>query len=73
MGHAIHTEGDPRAARLYDLAEECGCRGAYLDALEDLAAAAARRGKALPVNVTGAISAILLSWTCPGGYTAVSR
>ena len=37
IGHAIHTEGDPRAARLYALAEEYGRRSEHLDALEELA------------------------------------
>jgi citrate synthase len=77
MGHAIHTEGDPRAARLYELAGECGYRGEHLAALEALAAAASRNGKQLPLNVTGAVAAILLElgvpWRLHRGFALVSR
>jgi citrate synthase len=77
IGHAIHTEGDPRTPRLYALAEECGYRGAHLAALEELAGAAASRGKNLPINVTGAVAAILLElgvpWQLHRGFALISR
>jgi citrate synthase len=77
IGHAIHTEGDPRAARLYALAEECGRRSEHLDALEELAALASPPGKQLPVNVTGAVAAILLElgvpWQLHRGFALISR
>jgi citrate synthase len=78
IGHSIHTEGDPRATRLYALADQYGRRGAHLDALELLAAAAARASKrTLPINATGAISAILLElgvpWRLHRGFALISR
>jgi citrate synthase len=77
IGHAIHTEGDPRAARLYALAQECGRHGSHLDALTELADLAAPPGKLLPVNVTGAVAAILLElgvpWPLHRGFALISR
>jgi citrate synthase len=78
IGHAIHTEGDPRGARLYAIAAESGHRGRHLDNLETLAeTAAARSGKRLPINVTGAVSAILLElgvpWQLHKGFALISR
>jgi citrate synthase len=77
IGHAIHTEGDPRAVRLYELAEECEHRGEYLESLEQLASAAGRENKRLPINVTGAVAAILLElgipWQLHRGFALISR
>lgn len=78
IGHSIHTDGDPRAARLYEVAEACGRRGGHLDALDDVAAAAEEvTGRFLPVNATGAIAAILLElgvpWQLHRGFALISR
>ncbi len=78
LGHAIHTEGDPRTARLLDLAAAHGRRGRYVAALECLAAEAeAAVGKRLPINATGAIAAVLLELGVPSdvhrGFALVSR
>jgi citrate synthase len=77
IGHAIHTEGDPRAIRLYELAEECGYRGEYLESLEQLTSAAGGETKRLPINVTGAVAAILLElgipWRMHRGFALISR
>jgi citrate synthase len=78
IGHSIHTDGDPRATRLYELAEQCGRRGVHLETLTVLADAAARAsGKTLPINATGAISAILLElgipWQLHRGFALISR
>jgi citrate synthase len=76
LGHAIHTEGDPRASRLLDIAAENGVAGAHVDALHALAQAAARR-RPLPVNVTGAVAAVLLElgipWQLHRGFSLISR
>ena len=59
-GHRIHT-ADPRSARLLALAEELGLRGPGIDAAEAIGASIERKlGKALPLNVDGAIAACLL-------------
>jgi len=77
VGHAIHTEGDPRAARLYELATECGRRGRHLEVLERLVEIVAERGRRLPINVTGAIAAILLElgvpWRLHRGFALIAR
>jgi citrate synthase len=59
FGHRIHTD-DPRSKRLFSLARELGLAGRHLTiaaALED--ALAASSGKRLPLNVDGAIAAVL--------------
>ena len=59
-GHRVHT-ADPRAARLLELADELGQRGPGIEASEALGRAIERSlGRALPLNVDGAIGACLL-------------
>ncbi len=60
LGHRLHS-ADPRTARLFALAEEAGVSAQGVQALQGLAAAFARQsGRELPVNVDGAIAAILV-------------
>ncbi len=60
FGHRIHT-ADPRTARLLELAKTAGVTGEAVGMLHWLEAAlAAQMGRRLPVNVDGAIAAILL-------------
>jgi citrate synthase len=78
IGHAIHTEGDPRSARLYEVAEACGRRGVHLGHLEDVSRIASEvAGRPLPINATGAIAAILLElgvpWQLHRGFALISR
>lgn len=59
IGHRTHAEGDPRAERLFAIAHQTGSYGRHCALLERIASVAgARHGRALPVNVTGAIAAI---------------
>ena len=58
FGHRIHS-ADPRTARLFDLAEAAGACGRHVAAAWAVEATFAARGKALPINVDGAIGAIL--------------
>lgn len=78
LGHVIHTEGDPRAARLFVLAEQQGLRGKHVEALQALVEAARiATGRALPINVTGAVSSILLElgipWQLHRGFALIGR
>jgi citrate synthase len=57
-GHRIHT-ADPRTARLFDLAEDAGVAGRYCAAARAVEQVFRERGKPLPINVDGAIGAIL--------------
>lgn len=58
FGHRIHT-ADPRTARLLELARAAGVFGGHCAAAEAIEAVFTERGKTLPINVDGAIGAIL--------------
>ena len=58
FGHRIHTN-DPRTGRLFELAEQAGVGGPHLKAARAVERAFAGSGKTLPINVDGAIAAIL--------------
>lgn len=61
FGHRIHTK-DPRTARLFELAAEAGlsCEGyTHIAAAHAVERAFAMIGRPLPINVDGAIGAIL--------------
>ncbi|WP_439671528.1 citrate synthase [Cupriavidus necator] len=67
FGHPTHKQGDPRAHRLLAFARELGIAGDHVAALEAVAAAVPEHySKALPLNVSGAIPAVLLD----AGYPA---
>ena len=60
FGHRQHKQKDPRLARLFALAEEAGVSGRYLEAAQALEQALKRAtGKDLPINIDGAMAAIL--------------
>jgi len=58
FGHRYHSN-DPRTARLFALAKEAGVEGLYLDAAHAIERRFAVSGKRLPMNVDGALGAIL--------------
>jgi len=58
FGHRIHT-ADPRTARVFELAAEAGVDGLFIRAAKAVERVFAGRGKALPINVDGAIASIL--------------
>ncbi len=59
IGHSTHTEGDPRAEKLFEIAQETKVYGRYCQLLRKIGKTAEeRRKRRLPVNVTGAIAAI---------------
>lgn len=59
LGHRSHDE-DPRATVLVALAREVGLAGDGVAAIEALRAEASRRIRPLPINVDGALAAVLL-------------
>jgi citrate synthase len=60
FGHRQHKRKDPRLDRLFGLAEEAKVPGNFLQAAHALEAALKRStGKDLPINIDGAIAAIL--------------
>ena len=58
FGHRVHT-ADPRTARLFSLAEEAGAAGEHVAMARVVERAFQSQGKSLPINVDGAIGAIL--------------
>src|SRR6266550_4119834 len=58
FGHRYHTK-DPRTARLFELAREAGVDGQHMKAARAVEKSFADAKKALPINVDGAIGAIL--------------
>lgn len=61
FGHPQHSGGDPRAARLLELAAERGVEGDHISMLRAVEQAIpAVLGRSLPINVSGAIPAVML-------------
>ena len=61
FGHPQHAGGDPRADLLLRLAAEQGSEGAHIAKLREIEAALpAVLGRSLPINVNGAIPAVML-------------
>ena len=58
FGHRVHNK-DPRTARLFELAREAGVDGVHMQAARAVEKAFAEAKKSLPINVDGAIGAIL--------------
>jgi citrate synthase len=76
-GHRVHTN-DPRAQRLFALAEELGLAGPYVAMARALRAAMLESlGRDLPLNVDGAIATVLCEMGFPpelgNGLFAISR
>lgn len=61
LGHPQHSGGDPRADRLLEISDELGVSGRYVGALRVLAKhAPGIIQRPLPINVSGAIPALML-------------
>lgn len=61
LGHPQHSAGDPRANKLISLADELGVSGRYVETLRILAEhAPGIMNRPLPINVSGAIPAVIL-------------
>ncbi len=61
FGHPQHSSGDPRANVLLELAKERNLDGPYICMLHTVASVLPEAlGRALPININGAIPAILL-------------
>jgi len=65
FGHRYHTK-DPRTARLFELAGEYGLAGRYVEMARAIEAALEKQaGRVLPINVDGAIAALLCELEFP--------
>jgi succinyl-CoA synthetase alpha subunit len=58
FGHRLHTK-DPRTARLFELARDAGVDGVHMQAARAVEKSFGDAKKSLPINVDGAIGAIL--------------
>lgn len=78
LGHPVHKPIDPRTPVLFAIAERNGFRGRYVALLEAICAEAERTmQRALPINATGAIGAVLCElgfpWRICRGIVVISR
>ncbi len=78
FGHPLHKPADPRTIKLIELADRVGVHGDYVDMLLTLSREVdAAAGKAIPLNATGALAALLLEIGFPAdamrGLAVVSR
>ncbi len=78
FGHPIHTNGDPRVARIDAVAREAGAKGEYIDAMYLLGDAIKKAsGKNIVINVNAAIGAVLLEADIPPsiarGFNLIAR
>jgi citrate synthase len=70
LGHPIHRTTDPRTARLYEIARECGLVGPHLRLLEHVAEShRSATGRSLPINGAGAAGAVLVDMGFPPELT----
>jgi citrate synthase len=61
FGHSQHKDGDPRAIRLLELARERKTAGVYVTLIEEIETLVPQIwGRKLPLNVSGAIPAVML-------------
>ena len=78
IGHPIHKPVDPRTPRLFEIAKENGFAGRYVELIQLVQKEAERAsGKVLPLNVTGAMGAILceldVDWRLARGIAVIGR
>lgn len=64
LGHRIHT-ADPRTSKLFSLAEEHGVAGKGIAMIRAFEKALGAEGKGLPINVDGALAALLIDLAMP--------
>jgi citrate synthase len=77
FGHRLHNV-DPRTAKLFDIAARHGYSGKHIELCKALdQALAAKLGKPLPINVDGAIAAVIsdmgFDWRLGKGFFIISR
>jgi citrate synthase len=64
FGHRVHTT-DPRVSVLFNMAKEAGVAGAGIETVLALDAALAAKSMRLPINIDGALAAILFDLGFP--------
>jgi citrate synthase len=59
LGHRVHTKKDPRVEVLFSMSREHGVTGKGIAFMQSLEAAAGEKIKQLPINIDGALAAVL--------------
>ncbi len=77
FGHRLHNV-DPRTGKLFEIAARHGYSGRHIELCKAVEQAlAAKTGKALPINVDGAIAAVIsdmgFDWRLGKGFFIISR
>ncbi len=77
FGHRLHNV-DPRASKLFEIAERHGYRGKHIDLCQAIEKALADKlGRRLPINVNGAVAAVIsdmgFDWRLGKGFFIISR
>lgn len=77
FGHRLHNV-DPRTAKLFEIAERHGYSGKHIELCKAMETALANKlGKKLPINVDGAIAAVIsdmgFDWRLGKGFFIISR
>lgn len=77
LGHRLHTV-DPRTGKLFEIAARHGYSGKHIELCKALEKALANKlGKQLPINVDGAIAAVVsdmgFDWRLGKGFFIISR
>lgn len=76
FGHRIHT-ADPRTKRLFQAAQNAGITGNYIQAAQAVERAFETNGRKLPINVDGAMGAVLAELGFPfevmNGFFMIAR
>jgi citrate synthase len=78
IGHPIHRLVDPRQVKLFEIAEREGYKKDHCKLLEAIGAAAKKAyGRTLPINVDGAIAAVIsdmgIDWKLGKAFFIISR
>ena len=76
FGHRVHTQ-DPRTRKIFDLADKAGISGKFIQTVMAVEKFFLDSGKKLPINVDGAIAAVLSDLKIPNyclnGFFMIAR
>ncbi len=77
FGHRLHNI-DPRTVKLFEIAGKCGFSGRHIELCKAIESALEEKlGKKLPINVDGAIAAVIsdmgFDWRLGKGFFIISR
>jgi citryl-CoA lyase len=75
-GHRLHRT-DPRTVRLFEMSKDLDFRGKHQELAMAIETEFAKRGKSLPINVDGAVGAVIsdmgFDWRLGKGFFVISR